>query len=184
MKATIIAFLLLLALSVANAAENVIHLQSEQVSLRCPASWVIIAHKLGSPSDVVAFQILNPADDGSDNSTNLSVIAFDLRQTEAMLKFTQAILEHEKQKHPVKEAGEWAINTWSDKQGDTSYEIRDCYRTAKPFGIHVRLAIPKLPKTTKDWSDKLETDFKKLLGSITSKTSKPAEGVKVERREN
>jgi len=172
MKATIIAFLFSLVLSVANTAENVIHLQDEQVSLRCPPSWIIIAHKLGSPSDVIGFQIHNPADEGSDDSTNLSVVAWDLRQTEAMLKFTQALLEHEKQKHSVKQVGDWAINTWNDKQGDTPYEIRDCYRTAKPFGIHVRLAIPKLSKTTKEWYDKLETDFKKLLESITVKTPK------------
>ncbi len=173
MKTTLFSLLLSALLSLANAAENVIHIQNGQVSVRCPTSWIIIAHKpAGSPSDVVAFQIPNPADEGSDDSANLSVVAFDVRQTEAMLKFTQGILEHEKKKHPSKEVGEWAVHTWNDKQGNTSYEIRDCYRTAKPFGLHVRLANPKLPKTTKEWSDKLDADFKKLLESITVKAPK------------
>ena len=172
MKTALFSLFLSAFLTIANAAEHVIYIQNEQVSIRCPASWVIIAHKpSGSPSDVVAFQILNPADDGSDDSTNLSVVAFDVRQTEAMLKFTQSLLEHEKQKHTAKEVGEWAVHTWNDKQGSTSYEIRDCYRTDKPFGIHVRLAIPKMPKTTKEWTDKLNADFKKLLESITVKES-------------
>ena len=179
MKATIITFIFSLVLSVANAAENVIHLQDEQVSLRCPPSWVIIMHKLrcppswtlvghkiGVPSDVIVF---NPGDDGSDNSAFVAVVAWDLRETGAMLKFTQAILEHEKQKHTVTKVGEWAINTWNPKP---SSEMRDCYRTAKPFGILVRLGIPKLPETTKEWSDKLETDLKKLLESITVEASK------------
>lgn len=165
---TALLFLLSTLLSFANAAEHIIYIQNEKMSVRCPATWVIIAHQpTGTPSDAVAFQILNPAEKDSDDSTNLSVVAFDLQQTDSMLKFTQSLLEHEKQKHPAKEVGEWAVHTWEGKQGDTNYEIRDCYRTAKPFGIHVRLAIPKMPKTTKEWSDKLEGDFKKLLESIT-----------------
>jgi hypothetical protein len=173
MKTTFLTLLLSAFLSVAQAAEHVIYIQNEQVSLRCPASWVIIGHKpQGSPSDMVAFQILNPADDGTDDSTNLSVVAFDVRGTEGMLKFTQSLTEHEEKKHPSKEVGEWAIYTWSGKQGATNYEIRDCYRTMKPFGIHVRLAVPKIAKTTKEWTDKLDADFKKLLESITVKEAK------------
>ena len=173
MKLSLISLLLFMPFAAVNAAEHVIYIQNEQLSVSCPASWVIIAHKpTGSPSDVVAFQILNPADNGTEDSTNLSVVAWDLQQTEAMLKFTREVLDHEKQKRTPKEAGEWAIYTWTDKQGDTEYEIRDCYRTAKPFGLHVRLAIPKLAKTKKEWSDKLDTDFKKLLESITLKPSK------------
>lgn len=173
MKTTLCTLLLSAFLSLANAAENVIHLQGEQVSIRCPTSWVIIAHKpAGSPTGAVAFQVLNPADEGTDDSTNLSVVAFDLRQTEAMLQFTQGILEHEKKKHPSKEIGDWAVHAWSDKQGNTSYEIRDCYRTAQPFGIHVRLAVPTLPGTTKEWAEKLDAEFKKLLEAITVKVPK------------
>lgn len=173
MKTILFSLIFSALLSDTNAAEHIIYIQNEQVCIRCPASWVIITHKpAGSPSDVVAFQILNPAEDGSEDSTNLSVVAFDLRRTEAMLKFTQLLLDHEKRKHAAKEIGEWAVYTWNDKQGETSYEIRDYYRTSKPFGVHVRLAIPKLPKTTRKWTDKLDADLNKLLESTTMKESK------------
>ena len=134
----------------------------------------MLGHKIGAPSDIIAFRILNPADKGRYNSRALAdvVVAWDLGQPEAMLKFTQAILEHEKKNHTVTKVGESVINTRNEKLGDTPYETRDCYLTAKPFGIHVRLGIEKLPKTTNEWSDKLETDFKNLLESITVKASK------------
>lgn len=120
----------------------------------------------------MAFQILNPADEGSGDSTNLSVVAYDMRETEAMVKFTSSLLEHEEQKHAATEMGDWAVHKWNGKQGETNYEIRDCYRTLKDFGIHVRLAIPIIPKTAKEWSAKLDANFKKLLESIAVKDGK------------
>jgi hypothetical protein len=173
MKTFAISLFLWSFFALANAAEHTIYIQNGQVSIKSPASWVIIAHKpAGSPSDVVAFQILNPADDGTDDSTNLAVTAFDVRDTEAMLKFTQPLLAPKKGEPAPKEVGKWVMLTQTDKQGATEYEIRDCYQTMGSFGLHVRLAFPKLPKTTKEWSAKLEADFKKLLEAIVVKEAK------------
>ncbi len=152
--------------SQASESVNVIHLQHGSVTVRSPESWVIIKHQVGSTSDLIAFQILDPADEGTDDSTNVSVIAFDLRVVNTALKFTQSVLEHGKLKHPEKENGKWLIYTWHSKQEETNYEIRDCYLTSNQYGIYVRLAFPKLEKTTKEWSTKLEVDFKQLLDTL------------------
>lgn len=152
--------------SQASEYENVIHLQRGNVIVRSPESWVIIKHQVGSTSDLIAFQILDPADEGTDDSANVTVIAFDLREVHATLKFTQSLLEHGKLKHVEKEQGKWIIYTWHSKQGETNYEVRDCYLTSNKYGIYVRLAFPKLEKTTKEWSTKLDVDFKQVLEAL------------------
>jgi hypothetical protein len=100
------------------------------------------------------------------------VTAYDLGDTTAMVEFTGKMLGHDGQNQVESELGEWSINTFSGTQGSTTYEIRDCYRTLGPAGLHVRLAFPKLSQTTKEWTDRLEAQFKQFLEQIETKAAK------------
>src|SRR5690348_16795147 len=131
MRRVFLLFTILTALAKsAFAAENTIYLQSEHIVIHPPSTWPIIAHKLNGAKDLAAFQIPNPADTGTSDSSNISVIAYDLKDDKSMLEFSRQLLDQGKTKHAVSEMDKWTIYTFSDKQNYTAYEIRDCYKAA------------------------------------------------------
>ena len=157
--------ILILTVVMLNASEsNTVKIGGKNVLL--DSKWAIIAHKpLGSITSV-ATQIPNPADEGTQDSTNLIVTIYDNKDAQAVLSFSQMILgikDYKEERH-----GEWKRLVWSGKQGETEYSIIDCVlqKEGNPVTVFVRLAYPILKNNSKDYEKEIRNSLNNVLESI------------------
>jgi hypothetical protein len=144
--------------------ERIFHLSQGGILLRAPGSWQVITQKLDGSQDVVGLRIPNPADLGTSDSANIVAISYDLSQSTNRTAFAEVKNTSASRGQKPSRFGEWSIHTFHEKQGATRYEIRDAHRgMGERYGLYVRLAFPDLPKTTQQWRQALERDFKTFL---------------------
>jgi hypothetical protein len=65
------------------AADIVVFSIVDRVQFSVPGDWVVIASKSGAKRTTFAFQIKNPADEGTTDSTNLAVNSYYLKDHDA-----------------------------------------------------------------------------------------------------
>ena len=143
---------------------NELFLSNEKVALLVSPKWIIIGHKLDVTVDQVFFQVRNPADVGTPDSTNVVITVCDLDSDSgrATLAKLQRVMQSELQSSKPK--GEWEVVTYRGTQGDTEYEILNCYRAfGKQLGVHCRLAYPLLKENSKEWTAELFKEFDRVL---------------------
>lgn len=170
MRILTIMSLLVVVVLPAIASENTIYLHNGQLEARVPSEWVIIAHNPKGNRTAAGFQLLgNKAEEGTGDSTNLSVTTFYLKDTESMLAFVQPLTKKPEEGERDSEFGEWAIREWSGDQGDTKYRIIDARlsHVRLSVGIHVRLAWPLLEKNPKDYENQMQIVLHTILKRIT-----------------
>jgi hypothetical protein len=77
MRNIIIFCLISLFLAEANAAAyQAFSIYDNQVTFDVPADWVVIQKDSNANVDVVVFQVKNPADEGTPDSTNVAVLVY------------------------------------------------------------------------------------------------------------
>jgi hypothetical protein len=170
--------LLLASPIAALAGENTVWIHNDKLDLRVPSEWTIIAHKPAGNRTLIAFQLPgNPAEEGTEESTNLAVSTFNLHDTESMLAFTTPLIE-EQEGAENSSIGPWIVREWLGKQGKTPYKIADGRVTHAPIsaGIHVRLAWPSTEANPKDYDTRMMELFRKLLKELEERHKiKPGE---------
>lgn len=172
MKFMILLLLTLLTLlPVLNFAEtkNTIFLHDGKVTLKVPSDWVIIQHIPKGIKTLIAFQLMNnPAEAGTQDSTNLAITTFDLRDAKMTMNFVGELIKKLKKGEKQSEYKDWAIRQWSATQGKTKYIIYDARFTLEKSsaGIHVRIAWPELDKNPKDYNKIMKTTLENILMEI------------------
>ena len=155
-----------------NASENTIFLPDGGLEVRVPSNWGIVGHKPSGNQTVAAFQLFeNKAEVGTEESTNLSVTIFNLKDPETMLEFIQPLTQGVKDGELDSKFGEWVIRDWSGKQGDVQYRISDARLSHSRLGsgIHVRLAWPMLKGNPKDYDEQMKKLLHNFLGEVTKR---------------
>jgi hypothetical protein len=147
-----------------------------RVRFTVPGNWKVISSKSDSIVTVFAFQIPNPADDGTPDSTNLAFIASDLKDSVARSTFEKKASGREPNARERKLVEKWACTSFSGKQGTTTYEAWDCYRIVAECGVHVRLAWPHLPKNPADYDKSMQAALKDVLESVAPTPNVPPAG--------
>lgn len=179
MKLAILSLLLLSAFSLLAAdSENRVYLHNGELETRASSRWAIIAHRPAGNRTVVAFQLFeNKAEEGTDESTNLSIATFYLKDTESTMAFVQPLTEKAEEGEKDSEYGDWAIRDWTGKQGEVEYRISDARLTHDrlSIGIHVRLAWPMLDANPKGYEDQMKKLLRDLLDGITKRNPAKAE---------
>jgi hypothetical protein len=74
--------LMLFTASLASATDQVVFTIIDRVQFSVPGDWPVIASKSTAEKTVFAFQIPNAADKRTSDSTNLSIVASDLKDTQ------------------------------------------------------------------------------------------------------
>ncbi|MGB0063489.1 MAG: hypothetical protein WBP85_03515 [Terracidiphilus sp.] len=157
----------------------------DRVQFSVPADWPVIANSSTSERTVFAFQIPNPADNGTSDSSNLSIIATDLRTDQARDAFQKQSSTDDSTAQQEKLVEGWACSTFSKTQRSTQtqYVIWDCRRIVADCGVSVRIAWPHLPKNPPDYDGQLKTVLSNFLMSIGPFKDLPKSGV-LRRKEN
>jgi hypothetical protein len=139
----------------------------------------VIANKSTSEKTVFAFQIPNSADEGTSDSSNLSIIARDLKTAQDRNDFqTQpSSTDHNTQEKKLVEG--WGCSTFSAVQHSTKtqYVIWDCRRPIADCGVSVRMAWPHLPKNPPDFDNQMEMVLSNFLTSVGPFQGVPKSGV-------
>jgi hypothetical protein len=167
------------ATAIAAATDMVDFTIVNRAQFSVPANWKVIANKSTSGKTVFAFQIPNSADEGTSDSSNLSIIATDLKTAQDREAFqTQpANTDHNAQEKKLVEG--WGCSTFSAVQHSTNteYVIWDCRRTIADCGVSVRMAWPHLPKNPSDLDNQMEIVLSNFLTSVGPFKGVPKSGV-------
>ena len=169
----------LLAPATAAAADVVDFTIVGRVQFSVPANWPVIANKSTDEKTVFAFQIPNAADKCTSDSSNLSIIATDLRTAQDRDAFQKQASSTEHNAQEKKLVDGWGCSTFSAIQHSTQtqYVIWDCRRVIADCGISVRIAWPHLPKNPPDYDKQMETVLADFLTSVGPFKGVPKSGV-------
>ena len=181
-KKTFVPFVIvscLLSAATAAAQDLVDFTIVDRVQFSVPGKWPVIASKSTSEKTVFAFEIPNAADNGTSDSSNLSIIATNLKSAQDRDAFqTQAPgADHDALETKLVEG--WLCSTFSATQRSTQvqYVIWDCRRIIADCGLSVRVAWPHLPKNPPDYDMQMEMVLSSFLTSVGPFKGVPKSGV-------
>jgi hypothetical protein len=140
----------------------------KRVQFMVPGDWVVISSMSGPEKTVFAFQIKNPADKRTSDSTNLVIISYYLQDSAANADYQKRMSPQDEKAEKKELAENWNCSTFSRKQGSTPYEIWDCNRIVSECGVSVRMAWPHLPKNPPDYDARMKTALVDVLDSVTA----------------
>jgi hypothetical protein len=133
-----------------------------RIQFTVPGEWKVISSKSNAKQTTFAFQIENPADEETPDSTNLVLIAYDLNDDSAKKAYAKRESGRGPAATDAKLVDGWDCSTFSAMQASTSYSDWDCHRRIEGSGVFVRLAWPHLAKNAPDY----DVDMKRALAEV------------------
>lgn len=157
-----------LAVAVASAAvEMNIVTNKGFVAFAVGDDWVVISMQSRLPIAAAAFQIPNPADHGTADSTNLALMLYDKRSKRARALFDAPVTEPGSLSFRTEHVADWAVCRQDVLQGSTRYTILDAKRAGiADVLVKVRLAWPRLESNSETYDADMESTFRNFLASI------------------
>jgi hypothetical protein len=129
-----------------------------RVQFSVPAHWPVLADKSTGEKTVFAFQIPNAADEATPDSSNLSIIATDLKSAQDRDAFEKQVPNANQNAQKMNLVEGWKCSAFSAKQSSTQteYVIWNCRRVIADCGVSVRIAWPHLPRNPPDYDKQME----------------------------
>jgi hypothetical protein len=157
---------MLFATTIAVAADQVVFTVVDRVQFSVPESWPVIASKSTAEKTVFAFQIPNAADEGTPDSSNLSIVSSYLKDAKDKDAFERKAFSQAPASQEKKLVDGWRCGSFSAMQNSTQYVDWDCYRVVADCGVFVRIAWPHLPKNPTGYDKQMETILANFLSSV------------------
>jgi hypothetical protein len=139
-------------------------LLGDRVGLIVGSDWVNIRQL----ERVVAFQVPNPADEGTPHSANVAVVvhpevtgSFENRVREASAGVSVIV------RLPETASDRDALLLSRGQQGSTPYIVVDRVARRAGLDVHVRAAWPILEATTQDWHLRFFSEVNRLMSELT-----------------
>ena len=129
-------------------------------------NWPVFSMQTKLPMTTAVFQIPNPADEGTPDSTNLFVRFYDLGSPAARESFEKVGAPIEGAAPKVESIDGWKVYRQVGKQGTTEYSIIDAKRELRGLSASVRLAWPHLATNPPDYAAQMDWLFAAMLRSI------------------
>ena len=188
MKA-ILALLVTIAAAVPARADTGLKVVTQKgyVSFVVADDWAVLSMPAAGPVSAAVFQLPNPADEGTSDSTNLSLMLYDLSTAQGRAAFETPVRQYGAAKPEEKKVNGWSVYQQTATQGPTEYTILDAKRKdVADVAAGVRLAWPHLPRNPPDFDKTMGKTFQSFLESISGHLGpyKPQEGEVVRRPEN
>ncbi len=151
----------------------------DRVQFSVPVDWPVIANKSTSEKTVFAFQIPNAADEGTSDSSNLSITATDLKSAQDRDAFQKQAPNTNQNAQEKNLITDWECSTFSASQRSTQpeYVVWDCRRLIADSGVSVRIAWPHLPKNPPDYDKQMEAVLSNFLTRVGPFKGLPKSGV-------
>ena len=137
------------------------------VTFSAPPNWPAIMQKTEGTPQFVAFQVKDPADQGSGEASQVSVEAKLLNDASTFPALVDAGTDKAKQTAGYEahdDAGANALH-YVALNGKQRYEYRDAWYLESKILIHVHCARPLLAATTAEWSSAYEAGCAQITHS-------------------
>jgi len=137
------------------------------VAYTAGAAWSVIAAQSRLPVAAMAFQILNPADAGTPDSTNLAISLYDLGSEKGRDAFARSPKKWGETDPSAETIGPWLVFRQEMRQGSTDYTVLDAQQSdIADVAVNVRLAWPHLPKNAATYDADMEAVFRRFIASV------------------
>ncbi|HEY8010521.1 MAG TPA: hypothetical protein VIE67_05930 [Rudaea sp.] len=139
------------------------------VKFHAPADWPVILKKTEGLPQFIAFQVKDPADQGSGESSQVSVEAKLLNDSSIFQALVNAATDKAKQTPGYEQREEGVDATtlrYFGRNGKTRYEYRETWYLDSKIFIHVRCSRPVLAATTPAWTSAYEQGCAQIMRTI------------------
>jgi hypothetical protein len=158
--------LILFGSASAVASQQVTFTIVDRVQFSVPGDWPVIASKSTPEKTIFAFQIPNGADEGTPDSSNLSIVSSYLKDAKDKDAFEKKASGPDPRAQEKNFADGWRCSTFQAMQKSTQYVDWDCYRVVADCGVFIRIAWPHLPKNPPDYDKQMEKVLSDFLTSV------------------
>ncbi len=158
---------LLLLAAGAQAAD--FDLNSGAVHFSAPSEWPVIMQMTEGNPQVVAFQVKDPAAEGTEESSRVSVTSRKLADSQAFQSMVNGALEKAKQQtgyEQDKDASDTSSLRYYGTEGKARYHYREQFWFKNGIGVALRCARPVLDKTSKTWVANFEAGCDAISASL------------------
>jgi len=142
--------------------------QEGSVRFAVPGDWAVLSVQSLPPGPTFAFQVPNPADQGTPDSTNISVTIFRLSDKTA--DGARQVIGKAYGSAPPKISNykTWTIYTQEASQGQTAYTIVDGVHDDNHLdtAVAIRLAWPHLRRNAASYDADMQAQLRQLLDSV------------------
>lgn len=137
------------------------------VAFTVEGEWPVLSLQMNLPLAAAAFRIPNPADAGTQDSTNIVIALYDPRSAEGRTAFKAPVKQYGPTPAKVEAMGPWTLYRQEALQGDTAYTILDAKRSGVlDVSVSVRMVWPHLAGNAPDYDRDMDAVFKGVLQSI------------------
>jgi hypothetical protein len=158
----------LLACAAAAETPGEFSLNSGLVKFTAPASWPVIMQKTEGNPQAVAFQVKNPAEEGTGEATRVSVNTKLLDDPGNFQMLVNADVNKGKQMSDYEKRDDGvdaSVLRFFARDGKTRYEFRETWYLNGHVLVHIRCARPMLEKTTAQWTADYEKGCAEIMQS-------------------
>ncbi len=136
------------------------------VAFSVGGEWPVIALQSKLPVAATGFQIPNPADKNTTDSTNLAITLYD--ETTAKGREALGIIGRAYGQKPptIDHRKNWTIYTQESKQRDTKYTVLDAKSEVADVTVAIRLSWPHLPNNPAGYDKQMRLLFESVMGSV------------------
>ncbi|WP_457424315.1 hypothetical protein [Roseateles sp. P5_E7] len=164
-------FVLLAALAMASAPATAVELTvvttKGYVRFEVPDEWTVLKAQTKPPVSALAFQIANPADEGTPHSTNVAVSLMDTK-TEAGKKAASRIgVQYGSASPVVSQEGAWTLYSQGADQGGVRYQVVDAARDIADVVVSIRFAWPELPANGAGYNEAMRAALRGVQNSVS-----------------
>jgi hypothetical protein len=138
------------------------------VKFSAPSAWPVIMQKTEGNPQVIAFQVKDPADEGSGEATRVTVTTKQLDDTNRFQSLVNVDVDKGKQmpEYEKRDSGDPSVLRYVARNDKTRYEYRETWYLNGRALVHVRCARPLLDKTTAQWTADYEKGCMQIMQSI------------------
>lgn len=130
-------------------------------------NWSVISMQSKTPITAAGFQIPNPADEGTPDSTSLAFNLYDLSTEAGRTAFAAPVKQYSVNEPKIKNFGEWTLYRQEAMQGATRYTILDARKSnVADVSVSARLAWPHLKSNPKTYDSQMVSVFQAFLESV------------------
>ncbi len=129
--------------------------------------WKVVQLQTKTPVATAVYQVPNPADEKTSESTNVVLVLYDLSTDRGRRRFNIPLQTYGESKPIESTLDGWTVFVQSGVQNDVEYTILDARREkVGDVGATVRVAWPHLPGNAKGYDVTMEKTFRSFLASV------------------
>jgi hypothetical protein len=158
----------LIAPSGASALRAKVTIPNGYVSIETPDEWTLISAKTHRSVASALFQIPNPSDEGTPDSTSIGVKVYDLKIESGRKSASNARLNTTAHVSKRVREGRWLIyrQHFADDGDPVPYTTLTARQDTPEMLVTVDLNWPKLPNNPADYDARMEQLFRAFIATV------------------